>query len=369
MVFLTVSQQQYFIWVLYFDQIEHDRFGTIRQQIWTILHFPLHMAILLTVEGSTTLILWNIIIRNVSWLQYWWVVDTDFKQQGFNSTAQVAEWLTNVIETFSAGFKDENLLDYYDWQAQIAAIENITAPFGSPEYNNETGTITDGMLNGLMNFVFHNFNIELPETHGDVQEASHGSEQTFFSYVYIFLDAFIYYFIASGVFLLVLAVMYWFGKVHKSRGEYISIFVRVLIGIGLGLTSLIIWEPNNADLYGILAYLESAWVMPTIMFSFFFVIVLDNLLVWHSNKTLAKLNSSDNDDSNNNNNSDDAGDENSNRRESTATAGEDENAITTYDAVNPKAYGQAYAAYEGKHWVRAAPAVTALPILPDMQEV
>lgn len=61
----------YFIWVLYFDQIEHDRFGTIRQQIWAILHFPLHVAILLTVEGSTTLILWNI-IKNISdWLFEW----------------------------------------------------------------------------------------------------------------------------------------------------------------------------------------------------------------------------------------------------------------------------------------------------------
>lgn len=54
---------QYFIWVLYFDQIEHDRFGTIRQQIWAILHFPLHVAILLTVEGGSALILWNIIKR------------------------------------------------------------------------------------------------------------------------------------------------------------------------------------------------------------------------------------------------------------------------------------------------------------------
>lgn len=53
----------YFIWVLYFDQIEHERFGTIRQQIWAILHFPLHVAILLTVEGTAALILWNIIAR------------------------------------------------------------------------------------------------------------------------------------------------------------------------------------------------------------------------------------------------------------------------------------------------------------------
>lgn len=59
----VLKSLQYFIWVLYFDQIEHDRFGTIRQQIWAILHFPLHVAILLTVEGGSALILWNIIKR------------------------------------------------------------------------------------------------------------------------------------------------------------------------------------------------------------------------------------------------------------------------------------------------------------------
>lgn len=53
----------YFIWVLYFDQIENERFGTIRQQIWAILHFPLHVAILLTVEGAASLVIWNILSR------------------------------------------------------------------------------------------------------------------------------------------------------------------------------------------------------------------------------------------------------------------------------------------------------------------
>jgi hypothetical protein len=42
---------QYILWVLYFDQIGYDRFGSIRQQIWAMLHYPLHIAIVLTVEG------------------------------------------------------------------------------------------------------------------------------------------------------------------------------------------------------------------------------------------------------------------------------------------------------------------------------
>src|ERR1700759_1382418 len=44
--------------MLYFDKVEHEVLGSIRQQIWTILHFPLHVAMLLTVEGNTRLIRW-----------------------------------------------------------------------------------------------------------------------------------------------------------------------------------------------------------------------------------------------------------------------------------------------------------------------
>jgi len=32
----------YMIFMLYFSHVEHDSFGTIRQQIWMILHYPLH---------------------------------------------------------------------------------------------------------------------------------------------------------------------------------------------------------------------------------------------------------------------------------------------------------------------------------------
>ena len=53
--------------MLYFDQIEHERFGSIRQQIWALLHFPLHTAIVLTVEGITQFVQWWIAFSNSKW--------------------------------------------------------------------------------------------------------------------------------------------------------------------------------------------------------------------------------------------------------------------------------------------------------------
>ena len=40
------------IWMTYFDNHPHGHYGTIRQQIWAVLHFPLHIAIVGVVEGA-----------------------------------------------------------------------------------------------------------------------------------------------------------------------------------------------------------------------------------------------------------------------------------------------------------------------------
>ena len=42
----------YFIWMLYFDQTEKKRVGRLRQELWTVLHFPFHICLLLLVEGQ-----------------------------------------------------------------------------------------------------------------------------------------------------------------------------------------------------------------------------------------------------------------------------------------------------------------------------
>lgn len=48
----------YLLYMIYFDWIHEERFGTIRQQIWSILHFPLHTALVLAVEGASQCITW-----------------------------------------------------------------------------------------------------------------------------------------------------------------------------------------------------------------------------------------------------------------------------------------------------------------------
>jgi fatty acid desaturase len=90
-----------------------------------------------------------------------------------------------------------------------------------------------------------------------------------------------YFFIAAGFFLIILAVLYAIGKKQKTPGEFASIAVRVFAGIGLTMACLAQWySVGDASVY----FIMGPWPIPMTMLAFFVVIVLDNSLVWWSNR-------------------------------------------------------------------------------------
>jgi hypothetical protein len=57
---------QVFIHGLYFDNFPHGHYGTIRQQVWSLLHFPLQLAIVGVVEGSQQIALARYVIKSAN---------------------------------------------------------------------------------------------------------------------------------------------------------------------------------------------------------------------------------------------------------------------------------------------------------------
>ncbi|CRK12442.1 hypothetical protein BN1708_010484 [Verticillium longisporum] len=54
-------------WMLYFDNPPECNFGSIRQQVWAVLHFPFHLGMIGIVEGSQQIILaWHVLRRFIS---------------------------------------------------------------------------------------------------------------------------------------------------------------------------------------------------------------------------------------------------------------------------------------------------------------
>ncbi|KAE9966283.1 hypothetical protein BLS_007116 [Venturia inaequalis] len=266
----------YLIWMLYFDQIEHERFGTIRQQIWALLHFPLHVAILLCVEGNTSLIVWNSAVQG---LKFVWTLKP-MLEQGSPSLAFTSDnaFLSNFNSSMWAidkQFKTKSWAASYNWTSDLTTISNVssTYPFRSPSWNNAVAPIINKSFQAASVFVFqshqetlNNMIAVMPEP-GDELHA-----------VYRIFDvAVLYFYSGAAAMLLILAVCYWFGKLHKTKYEFGEIINRTLVGFTLlviGISTVL--SDRTETGFKIAA---SNWIIPVVVTGFSFVIVLDNVLL------------------------------------------------------------------------------------------
>ncbi|KAF3039896.1 hypothetical protein E8E12_005054 [Didymella heteroderae] len=183
----------YLIYMLYFDQFSEDRFGTLRQQIWSLLQYPLHMAI-------------------------------------FKPSDSCGVWSVKTIRTLPTHKqplpKQEKT---YDWNLNLTAINNYTEmyEFQSETWNNKAGDLVRTLFTKAQVFVF--------EAHADTlakliavtpvnQAATQTSQQEASTRLEAICDVFnvnvMSFYIGAGAMLLVLAILYWFNKMHKSKYEF-----------------------------------------------------------------------------------------------------------------------------------------------------
>jgi low temperature requirement protein LtrA len=286
----------YFIWVLYFDQIENDRFGTIRQQIWAILHYPLHVAILLTVEGSTALILWNIIntVDNQWYNLMDQFVSSDPNDQNYdfttwNNTDEVIEYMHQSLEQIGTYFKN-GTIEKFNSSTVFHTMAHLNGTFNSESWIDGANDAVNELWYGVENFIFENFGIEVDEGSASAEATADGTsiqdevDQNNKLYT-VFDTVFTYFPIAAGVFLVLLAVLFWMGKQNKSRGEWASVVVRLVAGVGLSMMALAVWYPAKGDDGG---FVLGPWPVVTVMLAYLFVIVLDNTLVWYWNRIVVR---------------------------------------------------------------------------------
>ncbi|KAF2025662.1 hypothetical protein EK21DRAFT_75889 [Setomelanomma holmii] len=257
----------YLLWMLYFDQLSHDRFGTVRQQVWSLLHYPLHMAILLCVEGNTSLIVWNSVVQSLKWM--WNLAPSNYADPGagFSDINALLSNLNRSMWDIDARFETKYWNSTYKWESNFTAIRNYTVTYGfrSDEWNNRTGS--------LIRYMFDNANVFVFEAHADtvgklnaVSAPATDPQQRLERIYDVFNTTVMQFYIGAGATLLVLAVMYWFNKVHKSKIEFGEMINRVVVGFALiivGVAAVI----GNKTTSGF-KFSASAWIIPSVIFCF-----------------------------------------------------------------------------------------------------
>ncbi|KAI4631067.1 hypothetical protein J4E83_002595 [Alternaria metachromatica] len=257
----------YLLWMLYFDQLSHDRFGTVRQQVWALLHYPLHSAILLCVEGNTSLIVWNSAVQALKWIWSFKPENYYDPANGYSDTSSYIDYLNQSMNAINGRFKSKAWNTTYNWNTNFTAIENYTATYGfkSDEWNNRTGDVTRHMFDRAQVFVYEAHYESLAKLNA-VAATTASPRNKLDAVSDVFNTTTMQFFIGAGCLLLVLAIMYWFNKIHKTKYEFGEIINRVVVGftlIILGI-SVVIADKTTSGF----KFKGSHWMIPMVVLFF-----------------------------------------------------------------------------------------------------
>lgn len=272
-----------FLWALYFDNFPHGHYGTIRQQFWSLLHFPYHLAIVGIVEGSQQLALSRYVQRNALFVrnnidQYCQVKNLDGKA--------LQDSLLALLKKFKL---DGSLVTTsYDTQVKdaiyrIGNATGICSPTNATTYRwsrlaTETASWPNDLIEvnyGISNGIFTGLGMKIPidklEKYSPLEVALEA-----WKIVYLYYwSCFVVFILCSIVFLVLI-------KRHKTDlFDYASIVSRCLaLGIGSAMIGL---YANKNVLYGAL---KSPMLLPICVIVLFLILVVDKITSLWSNARL-----------------------------------------------------------------------------------
>ncbi|KAH7086218.1 bacterial low temperature requirement A protein-domain-containing protein [Paraphoma chrysanthemicola] len=260
------------IWALYFDNFPHGHYGTIRQQIWSLLHFPFQLAILGVVEGSQQIAMARYVLKRVSKSS---ANLHTICQQNLDSVS-LRDALIEMVDKYS--FKA--IIDtypYYDKVIQhiqnvgnstgICSSQNATIYFASGAWPEDLQYIDNAIRNG----VYSGLGVKMPIKRLDVfiGHIDMADKSWRLTYIY-FWSCFCLLIILLVAFLLMI-------RRHKADlFDFVSVMIRCLV-LGAGVASLAI-TANKNKLYSLL---NSVAILPSAVAFLFIIICCDKLAsVW-----------------------------------------------------------------------------------------
>jgi hypothetical protein len=195
----------YFVYMLYFDRIEEDHFGSIKQQLWSFAHFPLHVVLVLVLQGISLLIIWAQLVQVLHgmYADFTYVLKSanlaaDGKDFANQMGAIANEWIFNRIpdrhdaaeEINAASSALANLADAYDWLVVSPANTTARAQFR---------TASNSLVTATTKALFDSFDVNVPkEFMYNATEAKSEIKfrEVFHKYLGVFQLVFIYVFVA-----------------------------------------------------------------------------------------------------------------------------------------------------------------------------
>ncbi|KAF7186184.1 hypothetical protein HII31_12521 [Pseudocercospora fuligena] len=280
----------YFVYMIYFDWLEEEHFGNIMQQIWSLLHFPLHITLVLAVEGMAQCITWRAaVVRSndfANQYQAWsnLISEGNFAEVGRRVNETATKLLYRGLLTSTSLTETLELLPDITNAANASRIiadgANNTALAGDALYwiyftlfktiFNIAGF--DSPIEGKVNI-----DAELTESSDaiDIDFADENATQNVINATSrtagVFGLTYGYFFISIGLVVILCCVIAGLSKRTKSRLQLARLIASSVIGCGLCLLSTAGGTPAGMD------FTFSPWLLPTVTMALAMVVVLNSV--------------------------------------------------------------------------------------------
>ncbi|KAF2878548.1 hypothetical protein BDV95DRAFT_475710, partial [Massariosphaeria phaeospora] len=268
----------YFLYMLYFDRLQEEHFGSIKQQAWSFLHFPLHTVLVLVLQGVSLLIIWR---QAIDGMQMFYTDMVLWESQTYATGLEFATAMNESAYNNVFYFIPKGVDATKEIKVAEAAFYTLESAYDALtlDATNETALAqyTDG-INDLFyagtKTIFTSLSVTTPKKKKGGDSKSIGFEALFTEYVGIFELVFMYVFIAGGLSLIITTVLGFISlPVHqRTLSQRIRLGLNAFFGVGLCLISLLRY---NMDLK--VNYMSSDWMIPTICMIYFICVVINHV--------------------------------------------------------------------------------------------
>jgi uncharacterized membrane protein len=252
------------IYQLYFDNVQLEHFGILRQQFWTFLHFPFHMALVLVMEGTNQLVSWRHVVEYIEK-----AFDPFFTSfEGGSLPELIAGVNETIITIFENPFMSLTEEVFNNVSGNFSALANSTISLPTEEQLSEN---LASILIDLLQLVVGSYGFEPPDAEAEGQKPP---AETYQDYLNVFHLVFEYFFISAGLVLIFLGILSYLSHSkgrHESRSHYVSIFSKLVLGLATMLLAIMV-RTAAVDNLG-----ESAWTLPLVFFILAIALIFNHI--------------------------------------------------------------------------------------------
>jgi hypothetical protein len=263
---IVADSSQYLFYMLYFDRLRAHDFGkVIRRQLWAGLHFPLHITLVLALEGTRQLVVWGQALRYFNFL-FESIIEM------LNQPDATAQFPYANVTDAIANFGWDQVFYYSDKNGDSVgkaadgfyyAIGNLSEVTAVDDSN--ASLYAGQAAVALADASFTGLGIKLPKKKGDKSDGGYDAVKQLSGYVSLLTFIFTYFFVVTGLTILFCVLISCIARPPKTVGAWLRNGATSLIGVAICLLALL----GLSDSEGVANYLSGPWPLPTIVIALF----------------------------------------------------------------------------------------------------